>query len=148
MDFLIPEWLLALTFTLFVLDIFLETEVMSWSGTLPLAIYITYRIGPTWEWGIPVFFLALILSAILYYGFFRVVIGKPIRALLQRGAPDEVIERLKGAQGVIHYVEDRPMLRWNGDELWPIKPDASLQEGDRVVVAAVQDGILTVEPVK
>lgn len=148
MDFLIPEWLLALTVTLFVLDIFLETEVLSWSGILPLSIYITYRIGPTWEWGILVFLLAMIVSAILYYGLFRVFIGRPIRALLQRGAPNEVIERLKGAQGVIHYVGEKPMLRWNGDELWPIKTDAFVQEGDRVIVTAVQDGVLTVEPVK
>lgn len=148
MNFLVPEWLLALTLTLFVLDIFLATEVISWGGVLTLAAYITYRIGPTWEWGILVFILAFALSTIVYYGLFRILIGKTFRALLQRGAPDEVIERLKGARGVVHYVEERPMLRWNGDELWPIATDVSLQEGDRVVVVAVQDGILTVEPVK
>ena len=146
MDFLLPEWLLALTLTLFILDIFLATEVLSWWGILSLASYITWRIGPTWKWGILVFFLALIGSAVFYYGVLRVLIGKPIRALLQHGAPDEVIEKLKGAKGMIHYVEGKPMFRWNGDELWPVNSVAPVHEGDCVVVTSVTDGVVSVVP--
>ena len=144
MDFLLPEWLLALTLTLFILDIFLATEVVSWWGILSLAVYFTWRIGPTWKWGILVFLLALVGSAIIYYGVFRILIGKPIRALLQHGAPNEVIEKLNGARGTIHYVDGKPKFRWNGDELWPINVGTSVNEGDNVVVTAVTDGIVNV----
>lgn len=144
MDFLLPEWLLALTLTLFVVDIFLATEVMSWCGILSLAIYFTWRIGPSWKWGILVFLLAFIGSGFLYYFVFRVFIGKPIRELIQRGAPDEVVERLKGATGTIHYVDGVPMFRWNGDELWPITPGFTANEGARVVVTSIKDGVVSV----
>lgn len=36
-DWFIPEWLVALSLTLFVLDIFLMTEFVSWGGVLSLS---------------------------------------------------------------------------------------------------------------
>ena len=143
MNFLLPEWLLALTLTLFVLDIYLATEVLSRCGIITFASYITWRIGPTWKWGILVFLLAIPVAAIFYY-----MLVKLIRPLLQHGSPKELLEKLKGAQGKIHFVNGKPMFRWNGDELWPIDSDAQVQEGDRVIVISIKDGVLTVSPIK
>lgn len=143
MNFLLPEWLLALTLTLFALDIFLATEVLSWCGIITLASYLTWRIGPTWKWAILVFLLAIPVAAIFYY-----TLVKLVRPLLQHGSPKEIMEKLKGARGTIHFVNDKPMFRWNDDELWSVDSEMQVQEGDRVVVTSIKDGVLTVSPIK
>ena len=147
MDFLLPEWLLALTLTLFVLDIFLATEVLSWGGILSLAIYFTWRIEPSWKWSVLVFFLSFISSIVLYYTVLYGLIFKPIRSILQHGAPDELHKRICNAEGTIHYVGDKAMFKWNGDELWSINTERSFNEGDRVKVVSIKDDILTVAPI-
>ena len=142
MDFLLPEWLLALTLTLFVLDIFLATEVLSWGGILSLAIYFQCKIDPPWKWAILVFLISLAIS----FGLHRVIM-KPIRSLFQHGAPDELRKRICNAEGTIHYVGDKAMFKWNGDELWSINTERSFNEGDRVKVVSIKDDILTVAPI-
>lgn len=144
MDFLLPEWLLALTLTLFVLDIFLATEVLSWGGILSLAIYFTWRIEPSWKWTILVFVLSLVVSILLYYTILYGLVFRAIRSLLQHGAPDELNERLCNAEGTIHYVGEKAMFKWNGDELWSISNEAPLSEGTRVKVISIKDNVLTV----
>lgn len=146
MDLLIPEWLLALTLTLFVLDVCLEVDYLSWGGVLSLAAYLTWRIGPSWKWSVLVFILALLVAALIYYGVFRLLIGRPIRGVMQHGSMGEVIERLPGARGAIHFVDGKPMFRWNGDELWPVATDTTtLNEDDRVVVVAIDEGRVRVK---
>ena len=50
MEWILPEWLVALALTLFVVDIFVSTEILSWGGvrvrlrnvdpnTLPLVVF-------------------------------------------------------------------------------------------------------------
>lgn len=142
MDFLLPEWLLALTLTLFVLDIFLATEVLSWVGIITFATYITWRIEPAWKWAILVFLLAIPIGGIFYWALVKL-----IRPLLHKGSPKELMEKLQGAKGIIHYVNGKPMFRWNGDELWSIANEEPLKEGARVQVISIKDDVLTVAPI-
>ena len=143
MNFLMPEWLLALTLTLFVIDIILATEVLSWCGIITLATYITWRIGPTWKWAFLVFLLVIPIAACFYYALVKLV-----RPLLQHGSPKEIMDRLKGARGIIHFVNGKPMFKWNGDELWPIECDMQVQEGDCVIVTSIKDDVLVVSLIK
>lgn len=146
MSWLIPEWLLALALTLFIADIFLSTEVMSWGGIVALSVYFVWRINPPWMWCILLFIVAVIVFASVYYLFFRSVIGCGVRRLMQRGAPSETIESIRNAVGVVHYVDTKAFFKWNGDELWPINDASpSLSEGDRVVVDDLSNGEVLVK---
>jgi membrane protein implicated in regulation of membrane protease activity len=142
MDFLLPEWLLALTITLFALDIYLATEFLSWCGIVTFASYITWRIDPAWEWKILIFILSIPVGAIFYYS-----LVKAIRPALYKNTLKEISEKLLEAKGTIHYVDDKPMFKWNGDELWAIDSDASFKEGQQVIVTSINDGTLTVSPI-
>ena len=44
---------------------------------------------------------------------------------MQKNAPNETIDALKGAKGSLRVIEGRVMFRWNGDELWPVANPAT-----------------------
>ena len=131
-----PEWLVALAMTLFVVDIFVSTEVLSWCGVLSLAVWLTWRIHADLKWAVLLFIGSFVLFAFVYYLGVRATIGRLVRSWMQRGAPKELSDRLIGAVGTVHYVAGRPFFKWNGEELIPIMGDASVifREGDVVSI--------------
>ena len=143
---LIPEWLLALSLTLFVVDLFVPTEIISWIGLWMLSGYLTWRIGAPLPWCIIVFIIVLVMFSLLYYYGFRVFVSMALAKYLQRNAPPERIDAINGAVGEVHFVAGKPMFRWNGDELWPIRnPKCAVSEGMPVVVRRFHEGFVEIE---
>lgn len=143
---LMPEWLLALALTLFVVDIFIPTEIMSWCGIFALSGYLTWRINVPILWSIIVFVLALTFFSLLYYSVFRVFARATFEKFLQRNAPPERIDAVNGAVGTVHFVGNKPMFRWNGDELWPISNSLQdLVEGQSIIAKKLCDGCIEVD---
>ena len=101
MSWLIPEWLLALALTLFVVDIFVDEEggVLSWCGVAAVAGWATWRIGAPVKWSVLIFIGAFLVSGAAWHWLFRAFVSQPIRRLMQRDAPDEAIVAIKGAKG-------------------------------------------------
>ena len=145
----IPEWLLALALTLFVVDFVVPTEIMSWTGLFALSGYLTWRIGVPLPWCIIVFILVLVFFSLVYYHVFRVFVSGAIAKYLQRNAPPERIDAIIGAEGNVHFVAGRPMFRWNGDELWPIRNHThDVVEGMSVTVKQFCDGFVEIDPIR
>ena len=142
MSWLIPEWLLALALTLFVVDLFTDEEgVLSWCGVAAVAGWATWRIGAPLKWGVLVYIGAFVVSGAAWQWLFRGFVGQPIRRLMQRGAPDERIEAIKGAKGILRVIDGKVMFRWNGDELWPVAdPPAGAADGQAAEAAGMKDG--------
>ena len=142
MSWLIPEWLLALALTLFVVDLFTDEEgVLSWCGVGAVAAWATWRIGAPAMWSVLVFIGAFLVSGAAWYWLFRGFVGQPVRRLMQKGAPDEAIGAIKGAKGTLRVVDGKVMFRWNGDELWPVaNPPAEVADGQAAESAGMQDG--------
>ena len=113
MSWLIPEWLLALALTLFVVDLFTDEEgIVSWCGVAAIAGWATWRIGAPPMWSVLVFIGAFLVSGTVWYWLFRGFIGQPVRRLMQKDAPDETIDALKGAKGTLRVIEGRTMFRF------------------------------------
>ena len=145
---LLPEWVLAFALTLFIVDIFLATEVVSWAGVLALAGYLTWRIDPPVKWLVLTFIGMFGIISVSYYWWFRIFVGEAVRKAFLRNAPDEAVNKLIGVKGSVHYVSSRAMLRWNGDELIPISNDVTgMEEGLNVIVVGFSDGTVVVKRV-
>ncbi|MBO4288309.1 MAG: hypothetical protein J5985_09130 [Kiritimatiellae bacterium] len=142
MSWLIPEWLLALALTLFVIDLFTDEEgIVSWIGVGAVAGWATWRIGAPLAWSILIFIGAFLLSGAAWYWLFRSFIGKPVRRIMQKGAPNEAIVALRGAKGTLRVINGKVMFRWNGDELWPVaNPPADAVDGTAAEAADMKDG--------
>ncbi len=142
MSWLVPEWLLALALTLFVVDIFTDEEgVVSWCGVGMLAAWATWRIGAPFKWSLLIFLGAFFVAGATWYWIFRVLVGRPIRRLLQKNAPGELIDSLQGAKGTLRVIEGKTMFRWNGDELWPVaNPPVGAVDGQPAEADGMKDG--------
>lgn len=146
MNWFIPEWLLALSLTLFVLDLCLQTEILTYCGIALLSGWLTWRLGVSVKWSVCAFLLFLIGFSMAYFFFFRATLGKAVSKMLTKDAPQEIVHRIVGARGRIHIVEGKPFFKWNGEELLPVDEEASgpLDEGRIVTVVAMKDGDVTV----
>ena len=142
MSWLIPEWLLALALTLFVIDLFTDEEgILSWIGVSAVAGWATWRIGAPPMWSVLIFVGTFLLSGAAWYWLFRSLIGQPVRRLMQKGAPNEAIVALNGAKGTLRVIDGKVMFRWNGDELWPVaNPPAGTADGQAAEAAGMKDG--------
>lgn len=137
---------MALALTLFIVDVFLSTEVISWAGVLVLSGYFTWRVDPPVKWLILTFIGFLVLVSMSYYWWFRVCVGEAVRKAFLKNAPDEAINRLIGETGTVHYVSSRAMLKWNGDELITISDDVEeMREGQKVEVVGFNNGTVIVK---
>lgn len=147
MEWLLPEWLVAFALTLFVVDIFVTTEILSWCGVLSLSAWLTWRIHANWNWAILLFIVSFVLFAFIYYWGIRLTIGRLVRNWMQKGAPKEIPDRIVGAVGTIHQVEGRNYFKWNGEELLSVLDDGrtKFQEGEVVVVERLVDGSVALE---
>ena len=142
MEWILPEWLVALALTLFVVDIFVSTEILSWGGVLSLSLWLTWRIHADWKWDLLIFIGALVFFAFAYYWGVRATVGRLVKNLMQKGAPPEMTDRIVDAVGVIHQVEGMSFFRWNGEELLPVVDDGreAFCEGEVVEVDRLVNG--------
>ena len=142
MSWLIPEWLLALALTLFVVDLFTDEDgVLSWCGVAAVAGWATWRIGAPVKWSVLIFIGAFLVSGAAWHWLFRAFVSQPIRRLMQRDAPDETIDAIKGAKGTLRVIDGKVMFRWNGDELWPVaNPPAGAADGQSAEAAGMKNG--------
>ena len=104
-DWFIPEWLVALSLTLFVLDIFLMTEFLSWGGVLSLSTWLVWKIDAPIKWSVLIFVVAFTGFSFLYVFLFRNTIGIAIRKILQGKSPEEGLYSLVGKKGKVRKIE-------------------------------------------
>lgn len=140
MGWFIPEWLVALSTTLFIVDIFLMTEILSWGGVLSLSAWLTWRIDVPWKWSALVFIGSFVAFAMLYVFLLRNTIGRMVRKFMQRKAPDEAIHALVKKTGMVRIIDNRRFVSVDG-ELWPISSSCGiLPEGSRARIVSLQGG--------
>ena len=146
MEWFIPEWLVALSTTLFIVDIFLMTEILSWGGVLSLAAWLTWRIDAPWKWSVLVFIGSFVAFAMLYVFLLRNTIGRMVRKFMQGKAPDEAIHAIVKKVGMVHIIDNRLFVSVDG-ELWPISSSCGVfLEGDMVKILSLQEGEVFVAP--
>lgn len=144
MEWFVPEWLVAFSLTLFVADIFLMTEILSWGGVFSLATWLTWRIDAPLKWSVLVFVASFTLFAFLYVFLLRTTVGSMVRKLMQGSAPDETIHAMVGKAGVIRIIDNQHFVFVDG-ELWPLASGAQHHiNGDTVKIIAIKNGEVSV----
>lgn len=144
MDWLIPEWLVALSLTLFIVDIFLMTEILSWGGVIALACWLTWRIDAPLKWSVLIFIGSFICFAFMYVCLLRTTIGTMVRRLMQGRAPDETLYAIVGKTGLVRVIDGRVFANVES-ELWPVaNSDESIVDGVKVKVTAIRGGEILV----
>lgn len=143
---MIPEWLVALTVTLLVVDLFYESEILSWIAMLTLTTYFTLKIDPSLNWLILTYLLILSIIALFYYTLYRMLVVKAVQKTLLRHAPDEKIDEIVGQHVRVRIINNMTMIKWD-DTLWNITnaETDTFADGDKVIVTAFKDGLATIK---
>lgn len=143
---------LVLCFTALVIDLFIPTQFLSACALFVMNAYFAWLFFShvSWVWSILAFCVSTIISSALYYMLFKYLVNALLYKWAARNAPDETIHRIVGQMGNIHFVEGKPLLKWN-DELWPIQnldDMRDLHEGLVVRITALEDGQVTITSYK
>lgn len=140
------HWMLAISLTLLVLDIFCSTEVLSWISMLVFALWGTMQFDLPVQWSVLVFILILIICAVLYYTLWTHCVRRLVMDGIMRRAPKESQEKLSGTLGRIVGEGESLSVKY-GDQYLPVATEnrSAVTPGDRVEITAVEHGFAYVK---
>jgi membrane protein implicated in regulation of membrane protease activity len=136
---------IAIAVTLFLLDIWVATEFLSHVALLILAGVVANQVPWFgWEWRVVVFICSYLLTIAFYYLFWKQIAHRFMNDFIAptRHVPSQ--EKVIGKSGVIVITAGKSGVSVDG-MLWPVGP-GDYEDGRPVVITAVIDGVLSVEP--
>lgn len=141
------HWMLAISLTLLVLDVFCNTEFLSWISMLVFAFWGTMQFELPLQWLVLVYIVILILCAAFYYTLWTHCVRRLVMDVILRRAPKEAQENLAGTRGSIVGQGENLCVKY-GDQFLPVADECRqmLSAGDSVVITSVKDGFATVRP--
>lgn len=142
------HWMVAVALTLLVLDVFMNTEVMSWIALMIFAAWGTWALGAPIQWSVLIFigFIALGLT------FYIVLWNRGVRLIfmywLTRNAPKESIKQDVGGTGTIVGDCSHLCVRCE-DHIYPVAEQCrlGLNEGDAVRIVDMDGACARVEKI-
>lgn len=140
------HWMLAVSLTLLVLDVFCNTEFLSWISMLVFALWGTMQFDLPVQWMVLVYIVILIICAVFYYTLWTHCVRRLVMDIILRRAPKEAQENLAGTRGRIVGQGDNLSVKY-GDQFLPVAEACrgSLEAGTPVVITAVKDGFAMVQ---
>lgn len=140
------HWMLAISLTLLVLDVFCNTEVLSWVSMLVFALWATMQFDLPVQWMVLVYVLVLIVCAVFYYTLWTHCVRRLVMDGVMRNAPREAQDNLAGTPGHIVGEGDSLSVKY-GDQYLPLEKScrAGLAAGDAVVITGVKNGFAQVK---
>ncbi|MGN0811334.1 MAG: hypothetical protein ACI4PY_07525 [Akkermansia muciniphila] len=145
----LPEWLLAVSLVLMLLDLFIDTSFLAYISLAVFSLWGTQTVAAHAGIGLPwtglVFLLLYALGVWLYVFECRVIARSFLLKYLTRGAPPELKEAAIGRTGIVQRAGNSFALSVD-DELLPIDPvcAADLREGESATITAWNGGLVRV----
>lgn len=148
------HWMLALSLSLFILDIFIQTEFLSWLSLILFAAYFTLLIQTHWllpiQWSFIIFFLFLVLAFVFYFLEWSRVIKPIIQKSLLKHATAEHDERAVGGTGIFRIIDGQYFVEWDGILWKAVKgencpPLSQLCDCEKVTITKSEAGTLSIE---
>ena len=141
------HWMLAISITLLVLDIFFfNTDFLTLLAMGLFAAWGTMHIAPPAQWSILTFFIFILVWAALYYGIWRKLISPVVNGYLRNRAPeDDLATLLVGKNGIVCGEPGNYCVKV-GDQLFPLSAEhhSAVQEVDTVRIVRFENGVVHV----
>ena len=137
------HWMLAISITLLVLDVFFfNTDFLTLLAMGLFAAWGTMSIAPSAQWTVLTFFIFILIWALLYYGLWKNLISPLLTRYLNKRAPeDDITTLMQGKKGTV-CGEPGSFCIKVGDQLIPIAEEdqPGLTEGSSVTITSFQSG--------
>ena len=162
MDILDPSipglmWVLAICFTIIVVDVFFETEILSVGALVGVSFYVSLLFDVDLKWRVLVGLICWLLMTGMFYVVWKRFVTPLIRRSFTKGM-NESIHSAIGATAEFRLIDDKSFVYWNGD-LWPAKhqeqskretPSGAVvdpfQDHDKVKITNAENGVFTIRP--
>ena len=128
----------AIAVTLFLLDIWISTEILSHLALLILAGVAASHVTAGWEWKITVFLVCYLGTIAVYYLFWKQIMLQVVNRVVAPTRHVPEFENIVGSSGEIVMQKGKPFVRVNGI-LWPVS-GGEFDVGETVVVESMSDG--------
>ncbi len=145
------HWMLAVAITLFIIDIFLQSDVVSWLSLFLFAayfsLYLDVSIGFPLQWLLLLFVVILSVLFVVYYTLWYKLVAPLIKRAFLRNAVVEVSDRAAGETAIYRLIEGNEFVNWNG-ELWSAAFANTLQQaqdGEKVRIIRSESGKMLIE---
>ena len=137
-------WVLAISFTVILIDIFLNSEILSAISLLAVSVYFAALIEVEFKWQLLIAVVCWLASSLLFYLVARKLMIPLVNIIIPKGK-DESIHEAVGAHAEYRLIDNKPFVSWNGD-LWPISnvDISKFEDQDKVQVESVDNGIFTI----
>lgn len=115
------HWMFAISISLFILDFFINTEIITWISLLLFSIYFTLlieiKMSVPIQWSFIIFVFFLILSFVYYSFIWLKILSPAIKKSLLQNAAVEQQDRAVGDVAVFRIIDGNYFIEWDG-ELW------------------------------
>lgn len=140
------HWMLAISLTLLVLDVFFNTEFLSWVSMLVFSLWGTMQFDLPVQWSVLVYICILMLSAVFYYTLWTHCVRRLVMDCLLRRAPREAQDCLAGTRGRIVGEGDSLSVKY-GDQFLPVAEECrgQVSAGEVVIITEVKSGFAWVK---
>lgn len=139
--------MLAVALTLLVLDVVVNTEIMSWIALAVFATWGTAVCDLPLQWSVLVFLAFVALGCAVYYTLWNWVVRRGLVRLLTRfSPPDGIREAETGGTGTVIGQGEQLCVR-REDRVYPIAAScrSGLQAGDAVRITGMDGATALVE---
>jgi len=138
-------WVIAISLTVILLDIFFNTEVLSGLALLGVSVYLAALCDVSIKWQILIVLISWLISSLFFFGIARKLMIPLVQKIIPPGR-DEALHEAIDSIAEFRLIDDKSFVYWNGD-LWPLSNEdtSHFNDHDKVRIEAVENGIFTIK---
>jgi membrane protein implicated in regulation of membrane protease activity len=138
-------WVIAISLTVILLDVFLNTEVLSGLALLGISVYLAALCDVSLKWQALIVLVCWLASSLFFFGVARKLMIPLVQKIIPQGRSESIHEAV---DSIAEYrlIDEKSFVSWNGD-LWPLSNDdtSHFKDHDKVRIEAVEHGIFTIK---
>ena len=138
-------WVIAISLTVIVLDIFFNTEILSCLAILAVSVYLAALCDVSLKWQIMIILVCWLVTSLFYFGIARKLMIPLVQKIIPQGRGESIHEAVNSI-AEYRLIDNKSFVCWNGD-LWPLSNEdtSHFNDHDKVRVEAVEHGIFTIK---
>ena len=138
-------WVLALSLTVILIDVFFNLEVLSTIALLAVSVYFAALCDVSLKWQLLIALVCWLASSLFFYLVARKFMIPLVNLFIPKGKGESILEAV-GSLAEYRVIDNESFVSWNGD-LWPVSNEdtSHFNDHDKVHIESVKNGIFTIK---
>ena len=138
-------WVLALSLTVILIDVFFNLEVLSTIALLAVSVYFAALCDVSLKWQLLIALVCWLASSLFFYLIARKLMIPLVNLFIPKGKGESILEAV-GSLAEYRVIDNESFVSWNGD-LWPVSNEdtSHFNDHDKVHIESVKNGIFTIK---